>query len=229
MADQEIRTFPANEIKDVQKILHQYAQKFDWLNAKTYETIINLNQPIYKWIFENLDPDGNCLYRGVAELLEYNQFKGIFNPAIAKQDNYQLVKDCIFKDYMSDDANINHIILLLNTTYRADIEGMDITKDYFTKMKQKLYKNNEHADDIFILSVIISQTFKCNITIWTIDSEFNLYAMIRSNYPDSDTITVDINLLYVCKEEESRTGRGKNRSTAKVTVGHYLVMRKKNE
>lgn len=181
---------------------------------------------------ENLQPDGNCLYRGIAASLNPEQYLGDHvspNLAIPKEDYYQKVKDLIFKKYMINNENRDGIINLLNIRNQNVNLVEVITEERLSVISNELAKKNVFADYMDILTVIISQVFKCNITIWTIDMEFNLCPSYIVNYSDIDTNTVDINLLYVCIEEESTTGRGKYKVTFKETLGHYLLMSKKNE
>ena len=182
---------------------------------------------------EKLDPDGNCLYRGIAASLNHEQYLGNHvspNPAKPKEDYYQDFKDLIFKKYMRIKENRDSIINLVNIrNEKVNLVDEVITEERLLLISNELAKKNEFADYMDILTVIISQVFKCNITIWTIDMEFNLFPSYIANYSDIDTNTADINLLYVCVEEESTTGRGKYKVTVKETLGHYLVMSKKNE
>ena len=206
----------------MQKILLELAKKHDWLNAKTYEAIINLSDTECKWIVENLEPDGNCLYRGIAASLEYEQFLGdvSIDHSKPKEDYFQKVKDIIFNEYMIIKENRDSIINFVkirNQEYNLD---EDITEKYLLEISVELAGEDVHADYMDILTIVISQVFKCNITIWTIGTEFNLCPWYIVNYSDSDTVNADINLLYVCIQKESKKGRIK----VKETVGHYLVM-----
>lgn len=198
--------------------------KDKFLQAKEYEILINLSQKEYKWTVYNTIGDGNCCFRSIAASLPYEQFNGsgfIEDPLMAKEDYYNTIKTCMFIDYMGKKDNMINIINLLNNKYTDRFGGL-ITEDFLSNLINRLLGDCEFCDEMDIVSVIASQTFKCNITIWSIDHKGSLSLLMYHKYSDSDTNT-DINLLYVNIETVSRS----KRNFVKTTVGHYLAMFKK--